>query len=41
MDKKHRHKALTSTGMHFGEVVASPADIGESALEMEYDEQDW
>ncbi|CAI7565293.1 unnamed protein product [Penicillium viridicatum] len=41
MDKKHGHKALTSTGMHFGEVVASPADIGENALEMEYDEQDW
>ncbi|KAJ5500893.1 hypothetical protein N7527_012014 [Penicillium freii] len=41
MDKKHRYKALTSPGMHFGEVVASPADIGENALEMEYDEQDW
>ncbi|KAJ5962796.1 hypothetical protein N7501_007737 [Penicillium viridicatum] len=40
MDKKHKHKALTSTRMHFGEAVASPADIGENALEME-DEQDW
>ncbi|KAJ5392786.1 hypothetical protein N7465_011760 [Penicillium sp. CMV-2018d] len=40
MDKKHKHKALTSTRMHFGEAVASPADIGENALEMEHDEQD-
>lgn len=36
LDKKHKHKDLTSTGMHFGQVVALPANIGENALEIEY-----
>ncbi|KAK4865000.1 hypothetical protein LT330_001623 [Penicillium expansum] len=41
LDKKRRRRDMPITGIHFGEVVAPPTQIGDNPLQMQYDDGEW